>query len=130
MNTTPKTPLALLADAADEQHRLAGRLTDAAEELLPEPTPAPLVLPTVNPEHLRVGDRFRAIYEYRVDRVGDWQPVAPNRYELVCHDDDPRVAVVARALSDALDDNGVSTCDWTAEAVDILARLDEMRADS
>ena len=38
--------------------------------------------------------------------------------------EDPRVAVVAKAMSDALDDNGVTTCDWTAEARDILAKLD------
>lgn len=95
MNTTPKTPLALLAEAADELHALTDRLTDAAEELLREPTPAPVALPTVDV----IGETIwraslydggaisvtgaeviaRAVLDLIAERVPVWKPVEPDQ---------------------------------------------------
>ena len=89
----------------------------------------------------------RAVLDLIAARITPWEPVAPGtvikagtRYRIEfldgdvtgCYIDprtvpaepeDPRVAVVAKAMSDALDDNGVTTCDWTAEARFILGAI-------
>lgn len=83
----------------------------------------PLMPTAVNPDDLRPGDRFRAVYEYRVDHRGDWQPAATNRYELIGHDDDPAVA----AVRDYYNDAGIGSSDDGIR--DLLARIDAARAD-
>ena len=87
----------------------------------------PLTPTTVDPDDLRPGDRFRVVCEYRVDHLGDWQPVAPSRYELLSRDGDPRVAVVREWLSVVPLDSGAGD---EGLARDLIARLDAVRADA
>lgn len=145
MDTTPKTPLAIPTEpderitaweaiAAHPAFRPGfagdGPVLPRMLAKLDEWAPLTQTAPTVDPDDLRPGDRFRAIYEYRVDHLGDWLPVAESRYELLSHDDDPRVAVVREwwrqfSADEALDDDLRS-----GTAADLLARLDAVRADA
>ena len=81
---------------------------------------------------IKAGTRVRRPYLTDSDAVEHILPTDTPANDGWCIDprtvpaepEDPRVAVVAKAMSDALDDNGLTTCDWTAEARDILAKLD------
>ena len=108
--------------AADELHKLADKLTDAAEDLLPaEPDERIAAWEAIaaHPAFRRCYDDGRLL-DAMLAELDDWQPVAPDRYELVCHDDDPAVAVVRDWL-----DSGRK-----ADARDLVARIDAARADA
>lgn len=126
------------------------RAAQAALDLIAARLPVwqPVEPQPIDPADVRVGDRVRVEWKTGdatvtdVEADGDiglltddggilWASLAGDRHDradlYLLHrpePEDPRVAVVAKAMSDALDDNGVTTCDWTAEARDILAKLD------
>ena len=140
MNVIRKTPLAIptepderitaweaiAAHPAFRQCYKDGRLLDAMLATLDGIVVEPETAPTVDPDDLRPGDRFRVIYEYRVDHLGDWQPVAPSRYELLSRDGDPRVAVVREWLSVVPLDSDAGD---EGLARDLLASIDAARAE-